>query len=300
MRKRRVYLVLLILALSGVIGLIVAGAFREREREPEYGGKRLSEWIIKKSVPPFYMGRTPPWESPSETDEAIRAIGMNGLPYLLSWMSYKPPRWKTNVLVFLNRFGFVIADGANSRAEAAMWALGILGPKGEASIPELVRMIHQTNAPNGSRRALSALSGLGIESCAASIALITNKCRLAMSHSIQVLSLRARDAEAARAIAGCLKEPNESVAREAARVLAAFQDHPDIVVPALAEALRDSRVLVRRAAMKSMWKFNSEPEAAVAALLGWLQDPDPQMRAFAEEALKSMDPKSYDRSRWGR
>src|SRR5262249_653192 len=153
-------------------------------------------------------------------------------------------------------FGWVIADNANRRGEAAMWALGILGPKGETSVPELVRMMNRTNAPNSSRRALSALSGLGMESCAASIALITNKCRLFMSHSIQVLSLRGRDAEAARAIAGCLKEGTSRVAQEAATALAAFQDHADIVVPALAEALRDSRMPVRRAAMKSMWHFN--------------------------------------------
>src|SRR5229473_8685860 len=42
MRKRRVYLIL------GVVGVVLAGvlvAVFSREREPEYGGKRLSEWV---------------------------------------------------------------------------------------------------------------------------------------------------------------------------------------------------------------------------------------------------------------
>src|SRR2546430_5092955 len=158
MRKRRIYFVLVVLAVGAVVVVIVAVAFREREQE--YGGKRLSEWVRKKSVPPFYMGRTPKWANPSETDEAIRSIGTNAIPYLLSWISYEPPKWKTNVLGFLNRFGYMIADRSNSRAEAAMWALGILGRKGEASIPELAQMMNQTNAPNSSRRAVSALVGL--------------------------------------------------------------------------------------------------------------------------------------------
>ena len=39
MRKRGVYLILVVL----VAGVLVA-VFARREREPEYGGKRLSEW----------------------------------------------------------------------------------------------------------------------------------------------------------------------------------------------------------------------------------------------------------------
>src|SRR6266481_5413363 len=41
MRKRRVYLIAVVLVVAGVL----VGVFAGREREPEYGGKRLSEWV---------------------------------------------------------------------------------------------------------------------------------------------------------------------------------------------------------------------------------------------------------------
>src|SRR5436190_11030189 len=85
MRKRRVYVVLLAAGVLVVVGLLVCGVFRERE--PEYGGKRLSEWvevyvIPERSVPPVRV---------EEIDDAIRHVGTNALPYLLRWMRYEPP-----------------------------------------------------------------------------------------------------------------------------------------------------------------------------------------------------------------
>ena len=42
MRKRAVYLMLVVLVLGGVL----VAVFGRREREPEYGGKKLSEWGV--------------------------------------------------------------------------------------------------------------------------------------------------------------------------------------------------------------------------------------------------------------
>ncbi len=83
MHKRRVYLIL------GVVGLVLVGvlaAVFSREREPEYGGKRLSEWVERL-----------PWtpeDKPSEAEDAIRSIGTNGIPYFLAWIAYEPPLWR--------------------------------------------------------------------------------------------------------------------------------------------------------------------------------------------------------------
>ena len=57
MRKRGVYLILLGVLLFGLVVVVCS-----REREPEYGGKRLSEWIIL----PEDVG-----------EKAIRQIGTN-------------------------------------------------------------------------------------------------------------------------------------------------------------------------------------------------------------------------------
>src|SRR5437762_13118149 len=90
MRKRRIYLLLLLLAVA-VVGLILAGAFRPRDgAEPEYGGRKLSQWVVE----------LPPDASESGTSAAeiaVRNIGTNALPYLLTWIGYEPAAWRLKI-----------------------------------------------------------------------------------------------------------------------------------------------------------------------------------------------------------
>src|SRR5260221_13991205 len=101
MRKRRVYLIF------WVVGVLLAGtlvAVFTRVREPEYGGKRLSEWAEEL-----------PWnpeEKPSEAEDAIRSIGTNGIPYLLAWIAYEPPIWR-QWWYYYNRGGHQMSKRGN-------------------------------------------------------------------------------------------------------------------------------------------------------------------------------------------
>jgi hypothetical protein len=76
MQKRRVYLILVVVVLAGVL----VAVFR-RDREPEYGGKRLSEWVDGYAMQIRNAG----------SNEAIRHIGTNAVPYLLKWIRYETP-----------------------------------------------------------------------------------------------------------------------------------------------------------------------------------------------------------------
>jgi len=70
MRKRWIYLLLLTVGvLVGVLAVIFSG-----EREPEYGGRKLSEWVQK-----LPSNAAPDGDSAAE--KAIRQIGTNSLPY---------------------------------------------------------------------------------------------------------------------------------------------------------------------------------------------------------------------------
>ena len=51
MRKRGVYLILLGVLLFGLVVVVC-----RREREPEYGGKRLSEWVQRYAVTRLFTG----------------------------------------------------------------------------------------------------------------------------------------------------------------------------------------------------------------------------------------------------
>src|SRR5437016_11657655 len=140
MRKRRVYLILL-----GVVLASVVVAVCRREREPEYGGKKLSEWV--------YGAYLNPEVYPNDVEDAIRQIGTNAIPYLPKWIQYESPGWRIKLGRLLNpiikRFKMTLEPkkvGRFVRAEAAAWALRRLGPEAERAIPELVRLMNEPNA----------------------------------------------------------------------------------------------------------------------------------------------------------
>src|SRR6267154_2773396 len=85
MRTRRFYLVML-----GVLVVAVLVAVFSSEREPEYQGKRLSEWVIEYGIWQFTDSAPPP----EEVVNAIGHIGKNARPYLVKWISYETPVWK--------------------------------------------------------------------------------------------------------------------------------------------------------------------------------------------------------------
>jgi len=86
MRKRWLWVIFVAVALA--IGVL---AVATHEREPEYGGKKLSEWVE------IFLVR---WDSQAhlneaaQASEAIRAMGTNGVRCLTSWMGYEAPPWK--------------------------------------------------------------------------------------------------------------------------------------------------------------------------------------------------------------
>jgi len=87
MRRRSLCLILVVLVvLAGVIVVLTT-----REREPEYGGKRLSEWVDEL-----------PESRDDAPEKAVRNIGTNGLPFLMKWMLYETPAWKSKVYHFVN------------------------------------------------------------------------------------------------------------------------------------------------------------------------------------------------------
>src|SRR5438105_3314 len=85
--KRRSVIVALI---GCVMAAIVMAIVWPRNREPEYGGKRLSEWLGAYEASPS-----------DEAQVAVRRIGTNALPWLLRWCGYEPPPWRGKLLMFM-------------------------------------------------------------------------------------------------------------------------------------------------------------------------------------------------------
>ena len=77
--KRRL---LIILILAGIAGLLFL-FFRGGEKEPEYNGKKLSQWLEVLNVQSGYYGgsQSASWE---EGRTAVQHIGTNAVPALLN------------------------------------------------------------------------------------------------------------------------------------------------------------------------------------------------------------------------
>jgi hypothetical protein len=83
---------------------LIAIAVWPGEREPEYQGKKLSEWLGA-----YHRDYSTDAEREAEqrrADYAVRQIGTNGLPYLLQAVSYDAPAWRRRLPVFLYRLPF--------------------------------------------------------------------------------------------------------------------------------------------------------------------------------------------------
>jgi len=167
-RTRRVYVLLIAIAvLAGVLAVI----FRP-EREPEYGGRKLSEWVDDPTSP----------KSDKAADDAIRHIGRNALPFLLSWIRYEPSAWKQKLYWAANEkvtglnpsWQLALVDNKKqARAQHAMMGLLALGPQ-QGALRDLTKLLNDPKAPVAAMRATAVLASYGSLGRPALMAVLTN------------------------------------------------------------------------------------------------------------------------------
>ena len=107
--------------------------------EPSYGGKRLSVWVdeLRTLDPSKRLDPNTPQV------QALRAIGTNAIPWLLSELGRgeNPLEWRINMLLEKQRFTkyrFPDADKHGSRAAFGFYALG---PLAKPAIPGLLNLL---------------------------------------------------------------------------------------------------------------------------------------------------------------
>jgi hypothetical protein len=127
-------------------GIVLVGAvlFQLREpKEPEYGGRKLSEWAWL-----LYENQGGSIDSMASGPggaaalEAIRSIGANGVPFAIRWIHYRPQPWRDwagrlpkITYPFLRRTVW----RADRLSVAAPVMLAALGPSADVAAPDLAR-----------------------------------------------------------------------------------------------------------------------------------------------------------------
>ena len=175
MRRKRKKQVLISI---GLIALATVCFFALRPRnEPKYQDRYLFDWLRAYSLSnPELLSN----ETRDKAEVAVRNIGTNALPYLVKWIAYKRPAWRTTLRKKLPAFittrepvaGWLDGDVV-LRRECASVGFLILGTNAVSAIPELLAMIKDsTNSAsrNGARHALISIGSPAIPALKSALA----------------------------------------------------------------------------------------------------------------------------------
>jgi hypothetical protein len=274
-------------------------AFWPGRREPEYNGKKLSEWL-KICADNRAISSYSKLQSLESAREAIRKIGTNGLPWLVKWISYDAPKWKS-ALLYSKSYRLLPNPIANLmvkpilQAQRAREGFNILGTAASPAISELVRMTERWPRESAVY-AVSAIRGCNAQPDALSalIAITVNRTK--------PLALRQNAMEAVAslhlvenyenwvvpAILPCVQE--DEMAESTVHALASFKISPDVGVPVMRNAVGSKNAVVRVWAVVSLGRYGKAASAAIPELLRAVNDSDPRVKQEAVDALKVVAP----------
>ncbi len=285
-RWRRIFLLLIGCGVLAVLVLMIIGG----DREPEYDGKTLSEWLWEHSR----------GQHTAEAEKAVNQIGTRALPWLVSWTGYEYPAWK----IELDRRIFKMPEplrGVARRLVRRNRGLQLLGLEGfrilrsraSPAVPELARLMTNWTRVVASAGAAAGLASIGEAGLPPLVDALTNaatpspwRCRTAM-----LIGFMGTNASAAvPVLVRCMKDREEAVAEGAADALGALGVEPGLVVRALADGTTDSRPLVRASAARALGGLGPQARSAIECLVHALGDPDHAMREEATNALLKIAP----------
>jgi HEAT repeat protein len=259
--------------LAGILAVVLLLQGVLRPREPVYQGKRLSAWLRELD--------SWPGKSSEPAAKAIREIGTNALPYLVSALQADDASLKVKLSEFLGRLGLVKFQIrlAEERRDTACKALLILGPMASNAIPDIRRMFYQAKMTGAATLALFAIGG-------SSIPTLVEACH----HTNQFVRAEAAFILCKLTPAGRRGYTTTYYPAGSTNPVSRFaMTIGDDDMAALGANLKDPLPAVRRASAEALGRHSGIAKPAVPALLKAMEDPDPEVRKAAAEALKTID-----------
>jgi HEAT repeat protein len=298
---KRWRIILISAAVTLVLLALLPIAFWPDESEPEYQGKKLSEWL--QPQPSNVPDQTPP-----EVIEAVRAIGTNALPCLVKWISFdgariqsihdRLPRWIRSTRIPRYFLGMRRSVNAGHASDA----FGILGASASPAVPDLVAMLRQPCSFVKTYNVTSALAAIGRPALVPILEILADKqsSSLTRSYICGMLSNMAEKRELGPAIATavpvlaqCAKQTNLWVVLNSANALGSIGTDPDVSVPALITAARFPDARVQRSALHALGQFGTNANASLPIVIQALNDPDTWTRTVARVAAERIAPEVF-------
>lgn len=261
-------------------------------REPVYAGKPLSEWLRLYKQP---NGAVAPVQ-PQEAADAVRQIGTNALPLLVTWVQEEQevPPWRDHLFGLAYHWNFgqgflELIAGPQLHAAYAIRGFIILGEAGRGAVPGLARVAREGKQPS-CELAIEALSYLGKDALPPILSMSTNsnltlrRAALASLSQMRYLGTNARPAIVF--LIQCLHNPD--LARCAADTLGGLHLESGISIPALIECTRSTDRELRTRSVSDLEEFGPEARAAVPRLTELLRDPEASVRYAATNAVRAI------------
>jgi hypothetical protein len=189
----------LIVAAAVIVVAIGAALLWPGEREPEYQGKKLSEWLAEWSRPPgvdFGSAGYREWVTRRHNAQAaVVSMGSNAVPRLAEMLCRKDSALKTRILqtawakrlAATRGFGRALRPSSWSNLVAAQ-ALQLIGPAGAPAVPELIDTLEGSQDSFARRSAAMALGAIG-SGASNAVPVLTRFAILGSDHEVARASL---------------------------------------------------------------------------------------------------------------
>jgi len=259
-----------LLLLFGLLWLLTG----QISHEPVYGGKTLTLWL-RTYDPSSPLGRgSREW---NETDDAVRHIGTNAIPFLLRMLRETDSSLKLALAALAQRQRFIKIHfvPATTRNIEASKAFIVLGDAAKDAVPDLMKAYDENNSIESRSAIEEALSwiGPGAES------------------AVPLLLQAATNA-------------NNEVRANALWALGDIHCDAQVCVPVLIRALGDSDSGARLSAAHALGMFGTEAQSAIPALSEMTKPPKAlavfsitdEVPLEARNALRKINPDAHSPS----
>jgi hypothetical protein len=217
MRKRST---IWVLAGCASLAVLMAVLALPTQREPQYGGKKLRDWLE------LYGQPFDRFKDSQEAADAVRHIGTNALPCLLRWTDYEPPGWKqmlwTNAAVVrMPGYFWLRYRPSDKLNRLGRFGFEILGPQARPALPEVKRRMVDWENPWRATAAMQIYTGIegpdALPTLLSALANTNAACRI--SAAFDLAALGTNGAPAVPILRKALNDPDPVVRRYAGAAL---------------------------------------------------------------------------------
>lgn len=245
-------------------------------REPEYEGRKLTQWLAGLRGP----GRT-------NAIEAIRHMGTNAVPHLVTMLRAKDSPLKIKCMNLLSRLRWLHIQFRDDylRRDDALMGLGVLGPDARAAVPDVTKLLEDRRH---AQMAAYTLHQIGAEGVPALNQALKSTNTWARSEAAGFLGVSGDEASVPSLIAA-LKDSDFITKSKAARALSRFPNQADIIVPALMGCLNDRDDTFRMNAARALASFGEKAKPAFPGLMKMVISTNYQEGTTAGAVLMKID-----------